>query len=180
MPNPLVRARWLAPALLLACIPALAGCGPTTAQRMAAHQAAVDPPGLWRVEALDDQGQPMAALLVCADTTMREGFARATAEIAEQPCLPLKNGVDRPGLFAMRCEIGGRRFGLTVNRTGDPERAFEVAFALKALDGTEASARQVRRFRRLGDCPAGWGIGDQARDGAARGVNSLAGQWAQR
>lgn len=177
MSNPLVRARWLAPALLLA----LAGCGPPAAEsRIAARQAAVDPPGLWRVEALDGDGRPMAALRVCADTTMREGFARATADIAGQPCLPLKNGVDRPGLVAMRCEINGRRFGLTVNRTGDPEHAFEVAFALKALDGTQAEARQVRRFRRLGACPERWGIGDQARENGAPGVNALSGAWGGR
>ena len=176
MSNPLVRARWLAPALLLA----LTACSrPSVESRIAAHQAAVDPPGLWRVEALDAEGQPMAALRVCADTTMREGFMRATAEFAGQPCLPLKGGVDRPGLFAMRCEINGRRFGLTLNRTGDPAQDFEVAFALKALDGTDVEARQVRRFRRLGPCPVGWGIGDQAREGAVRRVNALSGTWGE-
>jgi hypothetical protein len=175
MSNPNLRARWLAPALLLA----LTGCGAQHAEtRLAAHQAQVDPPALWRVEALDAAGQPIAAIQVCADRTLREGFARATAEMAGQPCLPMKDRVEQAGLFAVRCELDGRRFGLTANRQGDPERDFEIAFAMKALDGTDAGARQVRRFRRIGLCPDGWGIGDQARLSEPRGVNALAGVWA--
>jgi hypothetical protein len=175
MSNPLRRARWLAPALLLA----LTACGaPHTESRLAAHQAQVDPPMLWRVEALGADGRPSAALTVCADTTMREGFARATAEVEGQPCLLMKDRVEKAGLFAARCELNGQRFGLTVNRTGDPERDFQVAFALKALDGSDAGARQVRRFKRIGPCPKDWGIGDQAKLSAARGVNALAGVWA--
>jgi len=174
MSNPPFRARWLAPALLLA----LTACSaPRTESRLAAHQAQVDPPMLWRVEALDTAGRPSAALTVCADSTLREGFARATAEVAGQPCLPMKDHVERPGLFAVRCELNGQRFGLTANRSGDPERDFQIAFALKALDGTDAGARQVRRFRRIGPCPAGWGIGDQAKLSEPRGVNALAGTW---
>lgn len=174
MPNPFFRARWLAPALMLA----LTGCGAQRAEtRFAAHQAAVDPPMLWRVEALDAAGQPIAALQVCADRTMREGFARATAEIAGQPCLLMKDKVERPGLFAVRCELNGQRFGLTANRSGDLERDFQIAFAMTALDGTDDGARQVRRFKRIGPCPAGWGIGDQARLSEPRGVNALAGTW---
>jgi hypothetical protein len=174
MPNPIFRARWLAPALLLV----LTGCGAERAQtRLADHQAAVDPPELWRVEALDAAGRPTAAITVCADQVLRDGFAHATAEVSGQPCLPLKDGVEQPGLYAVRCELNGQRFGLTVNRVGDPERAFDVAFAVKALDGSGAGARQVRRFKRIGPCPAGWGIGDQARVGERRGVNALAGTW---
>jgi hypothetical protein len=179
MSNPIFRARWLAPALLLApLLLVLPGCGAQRAEtRFAAHQAAVDPPMLWRVEAMDAAGRPSAALTVCADTTMREGFARATAEMDGRPCLLMKDRIERPGLFAARCELNGQRFGLTVNRTGDPERDFEVAFALKALDGTGAGARQVRRFKRIGPCPSGWGIGDQAKLSEPRGVNALAGAW---
>lgn len=174
MYDTLFRARWLAPALLFV----LTGCGAQPAEsRLAAHQAQVDPPALWRIEALDAQGQPIAAVQVCADRTMREGFARALPEAAGQPCLPLKDKVEQTGLFAVRCELNGRRFGLTANRSGDPERDFQVAFAMKALDGTGDGARQVRRFKRLGPCPSGWGIGDQARVGQTRGVNALAGTW---
>lgn len=178
MPNPLVRARWLAPLLLLAAGPLIACSGERAQSRLVAAQASVDPPRLWRVESLGPDGAVTGALDVCADRTLREGFGRANAELNGQPCITLKGGVDRPGLFAERCQVAGRRYGLTVTKTGDPERDFTAAIAFTALDGTDARARQVRRFRLTGEaCPAGWHIGDQARAGAARGVNSLAGTW---
>jgi hypothetical protein len=175
MPTPFVRARWLAPALMLA----LAACGrPDTQARLEAHQAAVDPPRLWRVEALDAQGAVAAELLVCADTNLRAGFGRANAEADGQPCLPFGDTVDRPGVYAVRCVLDGRRYGLTVSRTGDPGRDFTAAFALTSLDGSGRATRQVRRYREVGPCPAGWGIGDQVRPGQPRRSNALAASWA--
>lgn len=150
---------------------------------MTAHQQAVDPPRLWRVEALNALGAVQGAVLVCADRVVRGGFSQASAEIDGQPCAPLKGQVLQDGLHAVRCELNGRRFGLTVNREGDPNRDFTTAFALHTLDGgPQASARQVRRYREVGPCPEGWRIGDQARlgDEAADGiptVNALAGVW---
>ena len=180
MTTTLFRARRLAPAILLAPIflVTLAACGAPAAQsKLSATQAAVDPPELWRVETLDDAGRATAATLVCTDQSMRDGFARADAEIWGQPCLPHRDAVDRPHLYAVRCEIDGRRFGLTLNRSGDLRADFTAAFALTALDGSRATARQVRRFRREGACPAGWIIGDQAKPDGRRGMNALAGTW---
>jgi hypothetical protein len=175
--NPLVRARWLAPLILLAAS-GLSACGSERAQaRLVAAQAQADPPRLWRVESLGPSGAVTAALDVCADRTLREGFGRANAEVNGQPCISLKGGVDRPGLFAERCQIAGRRYGLTVTKSGDPEHDFTATIAVRSLDGSEVVARQMRRFREGGPCPAGWDIGDQARAGQARGVNSLAGTW---
>lgn len=169
MPDPIVRARWLAPVLLLA----LAGCGGPDAQaRLQARQAAVDPPRLWRVTAGPDE------LLVCADSTMRGGFRRATAEIDGRFCQPRNDGADRPGLFAVRCELDGRRYGLTVDSRGDFERDFTASFSLAALDGSGVVARQERRYRDVGPCPRGWDIGDQSRRGEPAS-NALTGFWAQ-
>ena len=174
MPTPLVRARWLALALPLA----LAACSQQEAQaRLEAQAAAVDPPTLWRVQSLAGDGAITGETLVCADAAMRAGFDRANAEVDGVPCVSPRPGVERPGLYANRCLLAGRPFGLTVNRTGDPERDFTLAFAFRPLDGSGAASRQVRRFRRIGACPAGWKIGDQARPGAPRGVNALAGTW---
>ena len=174
MSNPIFRARWLAPALFLA----LGACGQPMAQvRLVAEQARADPPELWRVEALNAAGQPIGATLVCADRNMRAGFGRANAEVNGRTCAPMKGAVERPGLYAVRCELDGRRFGLTLSRSGDEARDFKVAFALTALDGTDVVARQVRRFQRVGACPAGWGIGDQGKPGGQPGVNALAGTW---
>lgn len=178
MTTPPFRARRLAPAILLAPLLGLAACGAPTAQsKLSATQADLDPPELWRVESLDDAGRATGATLVCADQSMRAGFARADAEVWGRPCLPHRDAVDQPHLYAVRCEIDGRRFGLTLNRSGDLRTDFKAAFALTALDGSGATARQVRRFRRAGACPAGWIIGDQAKPGGRRGMNALSGTW---
>lgn len=173
------RARRLAPAILLApVLLTLAACSaPQRQSRLTELQAQNDPPELWRVEGLDSRGRVNGAIHVCVDQSMRDGFARADAEIWGRPCLPHRDAVDRPNLYAVRCEIDGRRFGLTLNRSGDLRRDFTAAFSLTALDGSGATAKQVRRFRREGACPAGWIIGDQARVGRAKGVNALAGTW---
>lgn len=173
------RARRLAPAILLVPVMlVLAACSaPQRQSRLTDLQADLDPPELWRVESLDHRGAVNGALNVCVDQSMRDGFARADAEIWGRPCLPHRDAVDTPNLYAVRCEIDGRRFGLTLNRSGDLRRDFTAAFSLTALDGSGATAKQVRRFRREGACPAGWIIGDQARVGSAKGVNALAGTW---
>lgn len=179
MTTPPLRARRLAPAILLApALLLLAACGAPVAQsNLTATQTALDPPELWRVETLDDSGRVTGATLVCADQTMRNGFGRADAEVEGRPCLPHRDAVDRPNLYAVRCEIDGRRFGLTLNRSGDLRADFKAVFALTALDGSGAAARQVRRFRREGACPAGWIIGDQAKPDGRTGTNALAGTW---
>ena len=173
MPNPILRARWLAPALLLV----LSACDRPDAQaRLEARQAAYDPPRLWRVAAGSGHDAP-TQLFVCADTPLRAGFQRATAEINGRFCAPFKDGIERPGLYAVRCEMDGRRYGLTVNSRGDLERDFTSAFALTTLDGSGVTARQIRRFTDVGPCPAGWAIGDQARPGGRR-TSALSGAWA--
>lgn len=174
MTPPLARARWLAPALLLA----LSACSrPDVEAQVMARQASMDPPQLWRVSALAADGSVAGDLMVCTDAATRAGFHRANAEVGGQTCAPRRDPVERAGVYANRCELNGRWFGLTVNRSGDQDRDFTVAFALKALDGTGAGARQVRRYQRVGACPSGWGIGDQGRPGGDRGFNALSGTW---
>src|SRR5678816_1204210 len=108
MPTPLVRARWLAPAILLA----LTACGPPQVQaRIEARQAAMDPPQLWRVQALANDGAVSGEVLVCADTALRAGFDRANAEVDGMPCISPRPGVERAGVYANRCLLGGRPFG---------------------------------------------------------------------
>lgn len=174
--TPSARARWPAPAILLF----LAACSaPQRQSRLVDLQAELDPPQLWRVESLDAAGRTTGAIQVCTDQAMRDGFGRADAEIWGRPCLPHRDAVDTPNLYAVRCEIEGRRFGLTLNRQGDLKRDFTARFSLASLDGSGAVAKQARRFRREGACPSGWIIGDQAKVGAAKGVNALAGTWGQ-
>jgi hypothetical protein len=175
MRRPPMRMRWPAAALLLF---ALGGCDVEPRERrIAAHQQLIDPPALWKIESYDHYGRISGVLQVCADRTVREGFGRVGPEVNGQPCVNLKGGVERPGLYAVRCQIAGRRYGVTVNRTGDPDRNFTAAIAVTALDGSGVGARQIRRFVRLGACPVGWTIGDQARLGSPLGENALSGAW---
>jgi hypothetical protein len=170
----LFRARWLAPVLSLV----LMACSAADREaRLKAQADAIDPPALWRVEVVDAGGAPAAALLVCANGDLVDGFRRANAEVSGELCLTLDGAVDRPGLYASRCVLNGRRFSVSVAQSGDPERDFTAAFAMTALDGSGLGARQVRRFRRIGPCPEGWRIGDQAPPGGPPGVNALAGAW---
>lgn len=176
MRYPHLRARWLAPALLLIVV---GGCGAEPRERrIAAHQQLVDPPALWKIESFDHYGRVSGVLQVCADRTVREGFGRVGPEVNGEPCVILKGGVDRRDLYAVRCQVAGRRYGVTVNKAGNPERDFTAVIAVTSLDGSGVGARQVRRFVRLGPCPGGWTIGDQARLGASRRVNALSGEWA--
>ena len=182
MPTLLSGARACAPpaAPLLAAL-LLAACGaPSGAKLVEVRAARIAPPQRGRAEALDAAGAPSGAIQVCTDTALRAGFLRANAEVDGQPCAPHRDAVDKPGLYAVRCDLGGRTFGLTQTRTGDPARDFQVRFRLAALDGTDAVAAQTRHFRKLGACPAGGQVGDQARLGAPKGENALSGRWAHR
>jgi len=177
MPYPLVWARWLTPALCLA----LAGCnsGSEAAQaRITARQQAADPPRLWLAQTLDAAGSPTASLMVCADRSLRDAFRRANAEADDgEPCLMERDTVQNATLYAARCQLRGERYGLTVNTAGDPDRDFTTTFTLTRLDNSGAKTRRVTRYRAAGACPAGWGIGDQARPGERRRFNALAGTW---
>lgn len=176
MRHPHLRAQTLALAILAPW--ALTACDTQTRERrIAAHQQLVDPPALWRVESFDHYGHVSAVLQVCADRTVREGFGRAGPEINGRTCVNLRGGVDSADLYAVRCQLDGRRYGVTVNKTGDPERDFTAEIAVTALDGSGITARQTRRFVRLGRCPAGWAIGDQVRPGRLVNVNAMSGAW---
>jgi hypothetical protein len=70
--------------------------------------------------------------------------------------------VSKPGLYALRCEVGGHRFGVTVTSRGDPERDFQVSYALRPLDLDRGPFVQTVRYHLVGRCPPGWRIGDQA------------------
>lgn len=136
--------------------------GPSSA-RIAARLQAVDPPQLWRAEALDADGRATAATYLCADTPLAQTFARALPEVNGEPCRVEGSVVLKPSLFAARCEAAGRRFAVSTAMHGDLTRAFRMDFALAALDAERTTARQSVRYTRLGSCPSGWIIGQQAR-----------------
>ena len=167
--GPAARVRFFA-AVLLAL--SLAGCkaAPDTTAQIRARQQAIDPLQLWLVEAIDGAGRVQGRAYVCADTAVRETFLRARAEIDGEPCLDDAGPVVRPGLWTVRCRAQGRRFAVSAMTTGDPARDFRLDFALPPLDHATGAARQTRRFRQVGPCPAGWNIGDQAPPGGRPGA----------
>lgn len=161
-------------AVVVALAAGAAGCDTSSAEaRYVARQAAVDPPQLWLAEALGPQDQAVDAVYVCTDQGLREGLARAAVSVNGAPCLPYRDAVDRPELFAVRCEASGQRLSLTVNREGDQTRDFTVRVMVKRLDGSGQGGGHVRRYRHVGSCPAGWAVGDQAKPGKPPSSNAL-------
>ena len=152
----------------------LAGCdlGRATQSEILARQQALDPPQLWRVEVIGRDGAVKAATYVCADTNLRETFARARAEVNGQPCKDTTDPYMRPNGWALSCQVNGRPFGISATTVGDLQRDFRLEFALTELyhyrtpqDPNPVTASQVRHFLRMGPCPSGWSIGDQAKPG---------------
>lgn len=141
--------------------------------RLAARQALVDPPRLWLAEVMGPNGAPTRTVQVCADQSLRDGFARAQPEVNHQPCRATSEIVSKPGLYALRCEAVGQSFGVTVTSRGDMRRDFTVRYALTPLDSGRAAYVNTLRYRLLGPCPAGWRIGDQAPPRRPRVANAL-------
>lgn len=159
------RVRRLIPlALAAGLMGLLAACddGAATTARIAARQQAIDPPQLWRVDALDAAGGVRETTWVCADTLLRQTFVRTRPEIDGAPCSGAPRTGAAPGLTTVRCETAGRRFSIASQATGDPARDFRLTVSVVPLAGDIGPARQSHHFKRIGPCPAGWRIGDMA------------------
>jgi len=142
----------------------LSGCEarPDTAAQLLARQQVVDPPRLWRIEALGDRGKVEGVSFVCADTLLRQTFVRIHAEVDGTPCRTTSGPVTRDGLSTLRCATQGRSYAISSQTAGDPTRDFRLAVTVTPLDRDLGPGRQIRRFQRLGPCPSGWQVGDQA------------------
>jgi hypothetical protein len=143
-----------------------------TETKILARQQAVEPPQLWRVDALTETGEVKASVFVCADTALRETFVRTRAEVNGEICKDTTEPVMRENGWALRCQAHGWPFAVSATTVGDPQQDFRLNFGLTQLyyvptpnDPPAMQVRQSRRFRRVGDCPYGWRIGDQARPG---------------
>jgi hypothetical protein len=145
---------------------------PDTETAILARQKAIDPPQLWLVDALGEDGAVKGSVFVCADTAIRETFVRARAEVNGAPCRDTTSPVVKPNGWALSCVANGQPFAVSAATFGDPQRDFRLDFALTPLKFIypppahwPATVRQLRHFRRIGDCPNGWRIGDQAKPG---------------
>ncbi len=156
---------------VLLCL-AACGDGPDRGQALAARQAAVDPPQLWLVQVLGRDGQATRSVYICADSVLRDGFTRARAEVNGEPCRDTTSPRVQPNGWVLRCTANNRAFGVSSVTVGDLQKDFTLDFALTQIvlfrmkdDAPPQSVRQVRHFRRVGACPAGWRIGDEAKPG---------------
>ncbi len=166
-------ARWLRPLSLLTLL-GLAACdlGRSAQSEILARQQALDPPQLWRVEVIGRDGAVQSAVYVCADTNLRETFTRTRAEVNGQFCKDTTDPIMRPNGWALTCEVEGRPFGISATTVGDLKNDFRLDFGLTELyhyrtpqDPNPVTASQIRHFLRMGPCPSGWSIGDQAKPG---------------
>ena len=146
----------------------------STESRILTRQATIDPPQLWRVEVLGDAGAVRAAVYVCADAAVRETFTRTRAEVNGAPCRDATSPKIADHGWALVCVAEGRPYAVSASTIGDTAQDFRLNFGLTQIDDTPAglgpghlAVRQSRRFRRIGACPAGWRIGDQAKPGKA-------------
>lgn len=148
--------------LLLSAVLALGGaCSEalTDSSRWERRQAAIDPPELWSVPALD-AAAPSHPVKVCADSVVRAGFAAPMPAFDGQACERQGDAVlDGAKRFAL-CETNGHRFAVTSSVEGDPEQALTVRFSVQPLRGDRTTYGQTLRYQRLGPCPAGWRVGE--------------------
>ena len=150
----------------------LAGCE----REVAKTPVHFTPPGLWRVEVVEDSGGKSGAIDICANPELVASFARVEPKIDGQPCLPVgKPAKDTAGERITRCEAGGARYGLYVTTTGKTSDDFIVRFALQPLQGAGGKVVQARRYQRQGACPANWSAGDQGPPGGKPTSNLLSG-----
>jgi hypothetical protein len=143
-----------------------------TETKILARQQAIDAPQLWRVDALSPSGAVEASVFVCADTSLREAFVRTRAEVNGEICKDTTMPVMKENGWALRCAAHGLPFAVSASTVGDPQQDFRLNFGLTELyyyptaDAPQPlSVRQSRHFRRIGACPIGWRIGDQAKPG---------------
>jgi hypothetical protein len=145
----------------------LAACD--AAQNPEAQAPALPPPGgpsqLWQVDLVGASGKPEATVLACVDDALREQFLLTRAKVNGRACYDITPPVEKSRGWRLRCQTQGRWFEISSSATGDETHDFTLDVAMTPVFPELGTVRQVRRFRRLGACPVGWRIGDQAKPG---------------
>lgn len=129
---------------------------------------------LWRIEVVSD-GKVAGQQDICADPALQASFARPAPELRGQPCVRVGQAVGQNGTYAVRCNIDNQQYRVGSVTKGDPARDFTVEMAVAAQGRTGPSFEQVRHYRLLGPCPAGWVIADAAAPGSTQVKNALTG-----
>lgn len=172
MRNPIVR-----PAILVAALLGLAGCD--RAQKVAATPSPATPgaeqPALWSIEVMS--GEKAASRVdICADAAVRKSFVRPAPEVNGLPCLATKAPLENAASFSARCRADGQLYAVNSGTTGDLTRDFTVDMNVTREGAKQPTYAQVRRYRLVGACPAGWHIGDSAAPGDKDLLDTISGK----
>jgi hypothetical protein len=162
-------------AICAALAAGLAACGkketPTVRAEVAIQPAAK--PSLWRIEAVND-GRVVRTLDLCADQAIQAGFRRPSPELNGHPCDRAKNVVETDQSYAARCRLDHNNYVVRTTQSGDAARDFTVQMSVTRQDLAGPTFEQTRHYTRIGDCPAGWRIGDAAAPGDKKVASTLA------
>ncbi|MEO6338727.1 MAG: hypothetical protein ABIO39_01705 [Caulobacteraceae bacterium] len=151
----------------------MAGCyDPAPAEQMRARQLAYDPYDLWSVRVVGP-GAPSSPVKVCANNNLRAAFRDPRPDGGGAPCRADKPPVITGRERILRCQIDQVSFVVQSTVTGDPARAFDVAFSAAPVYGGGPTWRQTRRYQRLGPCPEGWEVGDNTDRTGKRLANAV-------
>ncbi|MGZ6038383.1 MAG: hypothetical protein ACXWKR_06925, partial [Phenylobacterium sp.] len=135
---------------------------PDAGERIQAMQAAIDPPRLWSAEVVS--GAQPVQVYICADSVIRDGFARTIADVNGELCLADRVAATADS-YVTYCSTSGRRYAVSLRTEGDRSRDFRATFTLHTLEAPIVSAWQVRRYRLVGACPTGWRVDESAAPG---------------
>ncbi len=172
-PVDFLSSRSLKPASAVLAALSLAGCyDPSATERMHARQLANDPYELWSVQVVGP-GAPSNPVKLCTNNNVRDAFRDPRPDGGGAPCRADKLPVIVGGQKTLRCDIDQFSFVVQSTVSGDPARAFDVAFVATPVYGDGPTWRQTRRYTRLGLCPAGWEVGDNTDRAGARLPNAI-------
>lgn len=164
------------PLLAAGLLLALAGCGQQKQDKADTPQH-FELPALWTVEVVEDSGGQAGVVQVCANPELVGSFTRVEPQVNGQKCETYgKVAKDTPAEHIERCQAGGMRYGLYVTTTRRSPEDFTVRFALQPLQAEGGKVVQLRRYQRVGPCPAGWKAGDQGKPGGAPTSSLLIGR----
>jgi hypothetical protein len=131
----------------------------------AAPDVPAGPSQLWQVDVIGAGGKPEATALACVDDELRKQFLQTRARVNGRGCVDITPPNEKSRGWTLRCQAQGRWFTISSSATGDETHDFRLDVAMTPVFPELGTAHQIRRFRRLGACPAGWRIGDQAKPG---------------
>ena len=162
--------------ILIAPVLGLAACEREQVAATPAPAApGVEQPALWSIEVMEGD-KPTSRVTICADSAVRKSFARPMPEVNGLPCVATKAPLETAGSYSARCRADGQLYAVNSGTTGDLTRDFTVEMNVTRQGSGQPTYLQVRRYRLVGACPAGWHIGDSAAPGDKELLDTISGK----